>query len=90
MTKAELITALSERSDITKKDADTYISAVIDIITETLAKGERVQIVGFGSFEVRERAAREGVNPQTREKMTIPASKVPSFKAGRVLREAIV
>ena len=90
MTKSDLITALSERNDITKKDAERHLSAVLDIITESLASGERVQIVGFGSFEVRERAAREGVNPQTREKMTIAASKVPTFKAGRVLREAIV
>jgi DNA-binding protein HU-beta len=89
MTKADLITAVAQKAELTKKDADAAISAFIDAITETLKKGEKVQLVGFGSFEVRERAAREGVNPQTQKKIKIPASKVPAFKAGKALKDAV-
>lgn len=89
MTKTELITLVAEKAGTTKKNADAALTAVIDSITETLAKGEKVQLVGFGTFEVRERAAREGVNPQTRKKISIPATKVPAFKAGRALKEAV-
>jgi len=89
MTKTELITLVAEKAGTTKKNADAALTAVIDSITETLAKGEKVQLVGFGTFEVRERAAREGVNPQTRKKIKIPATKVPAFKAGRALKEAV-
>jgi len=89
MTKAELITMVAEKSGTTKKQADIALSAVIDSITETLANGEKVQLVGFGTFEVRERAAREGVNPQNKKKIKIPAAKVPAFKAGRALKEAV-
>ncbi|MDR2558462.1 MAG: HU family DNA-binding protein [Oscillospiraceae bacterium] len=89
MTKADLVTAVAQKAELTKKDADAAITAVIDAITETLKKGEKVQLVGFGSFEVRERAAREGVNPQTQMKIKIPASKVPAFKAGKALKEAV-
>jgi DNA-binding protein HU-beta len=89
MTKAELITMVAEKSGTTKKDADTALNAVIDSITETLAKGEKVQLVGFGTFEVRERAARKGVNPRTKETIDIAAAKVPAFKPGRALKEAV-
>jgi DNA-binding protein HU-beta len=89
MTKAELITMVAEKAGTTKKDADTALNAVIDSITETLAKGEKVQLVGFGTFEVRERAARKGVNPRTKEPLDIAAAKVPAFKPGRALKEAV-
>ncbi|MCL2639153.1 MAG: HU family DNA-binding protein [Oscillospiraceae bacterium] len=89
MTKADLITAVAQKAELTKKDADAALTAVIDSITEALQKGEKVQLVGFGSFEVRERAAREGVNPQTQKKIKIPASKVPAFKAGKALKDAV-
>ena len=89
MTKAELVTMVAEKADITKKEAEKAISAVVDSITETLAKGEKIQLVGFGTFEVRERAARTGINPQTKAKIKIKASKVPAFKAGSALKEAV-
>ena len=89
MTKAELVTMVAEKADITKKDAEKAISAVVESITETLAKGEKIQLVGFGTFEVRERAARDGINPQTKKKITIAATKVPAFKAGRALKDAV-
>ena len=87
MTKTELINAVAEKAELTKKDADKAVSAVIDTITESLAKGEKIQLVGFGTFEVRERAAKEGINPATKEKMNIPAKKVPAFKAGKALKD---
>ena len=89
MTKAELIAAIAEKSGMTKKDADAALSAVIDTITDTLAKGDKIQLVGFGTFEVRERKAREGINPQSKSKIQIPATKVPAFKAGRALKDAV-
>jgi len=89
MTKTDLITAVAEKAEITKKDADAAITAFIDSVTEALKDGEKVQLVGFGSFEVRTRAAREGVNPQTQEKIKIAASKVPAFKAGKALKDAV-
>ena len=89
MTKAELIAAIAEKAGMTKKDADAALSATIDTITDTLAKGEKLQLVGFGAFEVRERAAREGINPQSKAKIKIPATKVPAFKAGRALKDAV-
>ncbi|MCL1904050.1 MAG: HU family DNA-binding protein [Oscillospiraceae bacterium] len=89
MTKADLITMVADKAGITKKSADLALGAVIDSITETLANGEKVQLVGFGTFEVRDRAAREGVNPQNKQKIKIPATKVPAFKAGRALKEAV-
>ena len=89
MTKAELIAAIAEKAGMTKKDADAALSATIDTITDTLAKGDKIQLVGFGTFEVRERAAREGINPQSKEKITIAATKVPAFKAGRALKDAV-
>lgn len=89
MTKAELIAAVAEKTEMTKKDTEKTIAAVIDTITETLAKGEKVQLVGFGTFEVRERAARTGINPQTQKKIKIAATKTPAFKAGSALKEAV-
>lgn len=90
MTKADLITEVAAKSGLSKKDTEKAIAGVIDTITETLAKGESVQLVGFGTFEVRERAARTGVNPQTKKKIQIAATKVPAFKAGRSLKDAVV
>lgn len=89
MTKTELISAVSEKTEMTKKDSEKVISALLEAITETLEKGEKVQLVGFGTFEVRERAERTGVNPQTKQKITIAATKAPAFKAGASLKEAV-
>ena len=89
MTKAELVTNVAGKSGLTKKDAEKAISAVIEVVTEALANGDSVQLVGFGTFEVRERAARTGVNPQTKKKIQIAATKVPAFKAGRALKDAV-
>ncbi|MBS5736693.1 MAG: HU family DNA-binding protein [Clostridiales bacterium] len=90
MNKFELVSAVAEKVGISKKDSGIIIDEVVNVITDTLAKGEKVQLVGFGSFEVRERAAREGRNPQKpNEKIMIPASKVPVFKAGRGLKDAV-
>lgn len=89
MTKTELISAVSEKTEMTKKDSEKVISALLEAITETLEQGEKVQLVGFGTFEVRERAERTGVNPQTKQKITIAATKVPAFKAGATLKEAV-
>ena len=89
MTMAEFIAAVAEMAGMTKKDTEAAVSAVIDTITDSLAKGEKIQLVGFGTFEVRERAAREGINPQTKKKIKIAATKVPAFKAGRALKDAV-
>ncbi len=89
MTKAELVTAIAEKTGLTKKDSEKALAAFVDSVTESLAKGESIQLVGFGTFEVRERAAREGRNPRTKETITIPATKVPAFKAGRALKDAV-
>lgn len=80
MTKAELINAVAQKTELSKKDSEKAVVAVIDAISETLAAGEKVALVGFGTFEVKERAAREGINPRTKEKIEIPASKLPVFK----------
>lgn len=89
MTKAELISAVAEKTELTKKESEKAINAFIDSITESLEKGEKVQLVGFGTFEVRDRAERNGVNPQTHQKITIAATKAPAFKAGTALKEAV-
>ena len=88
MNKAELINVVSEAAEVSKKDAETVITATLDAITDALKEGEKVQLVGFGSFEVKPRAARVGRNPKTKEPIEIPASKVPVFKAGKVLKDA--
>ena len=89
MNKAELITAVAENADITKKDAEKALKAFVDVVTEELKKGEKVQVVGFGTFEVPERAAREGRNLHTGEPIQIPACKAPKFKAGKALKDAL-
>ena len=89
MTKADLINAVAQKTQLSKKDSDKAVAAVLDAITETLAAGEKVSLVGFGTFEVKERAEREGINPRTKEKIVIPASKLPSFKAGTALKEEV-
>mgnify|MGYP003483912119 CR=1 FL=1 len=81
MTKAELIAAVAAKADITKKDADKAVSAVISSIEEALVKGEKVQLVGFGTFEVRDRKAKEAINPATKQKIKVPAKKAPAKKA---------
>ncbi len=89
MNKSELIAAIAAKTGDTKKDAEATLNAFISVVTEALAKGEKVQLVGFGSFEVRKRAARKGRNPQTKEEIKIPASKAPVFKAGKALKELV-
>ena len=89
MNKAELITAMSEKAEISKKDAEKALKAFTDVVAEALKKGEKIQLVGFGTFEVTERAARTGRNPQSGEEMNIPASKAPKFKAGKALKDLI-
>ncbi|WP_162595924.1 HU family DNA-binding protein [Bacillus sp. CGMCC 1.16541] len=89
MNKTELINAVAEASELSKKDATKAVDAVFESILETLKKGDKVQLIGFGNFEVRERAARKGRNPQTGEEIEIPASKVPAFKPGKALKDAV-
>ena len=89
MNKAELIAAIAENAEISKKDAEKALKAFTDIVTDELKKGEKVQLVGFGTFEVAERAAREGRNPATNKTIEIPASKAPKFKAGKALKDTI-
>lgn len=89
MNKSELITAMAEKSELTKKDTEKALNAFIETVTEALSEEERVQLVGFGTFEVRHRAERKGRNPQTREEIIIPASKAPVFKAGKALKDSV-
>ncbi|TCJ15733.1 HU family DNA-binding protein [Rubrobacter taiwanensis] len=89
MNKTDLIQRMADQANGTKSEAQKYFEAFTDVVTEALKKGETVQVTGFGKFYVQEREAREGINPQTKEKMTIPASKVPKFTAGNALKEAI-
>ena len=89
MTKIELINAVAAKADLKKKDADAAVNAVFDAIQDCLASGEKVQIVGFGTFEVKERAERQGRNPFSGETITIGASKHPAFTAGKSLKEAV-
>lgn len=89
MNKAELIAAVAAKTGDTKKVAEASVNALVEVITEALAEGEKVQLVGFGSFEVRKRAARKGRNPQTKEEIKIPASKAPVFKAGKALKDLV-
>lgn len=89
MNKTELVAAIAENADLSKKDSEKVLKAFIDVVTEELKKGEKIQLVGFGTFEVIERAAREGRNPLTGEKMQIKASKAPKFKAGKALKDAV-
>lgn len=89
MNKTELVAAIADQADLSKKDAEKALKAFVDVITDELKKGEKIQLVGFGSFEVTERAAREGINPLTKKPMSIPASKAPKFKAGKALKETV-
>jgi len=89
MKKAELIDAVVTKTELTKQESKKAIDALFETISNTLAKEEKIQVVGFGTFEVRNRAERTGRNPQTGEEMTIPASKVPAFKPGKELKEAV-
>ncbi|MGG0728535.1 HU family DNA-binding protein [Bacillus paramycoides] len=89
MNKTELIKSVAQNAEISQKEATVVLQTVVESITNTLAVGEKVQLIGFGTFEVRERAARTGRNPQTGEEMQIAASKVPAFKAGKELKEAV-
>jgi len=89
MNKTELVAAVAEKTGLSKKDSEKAVNAAFDAITETLVAGEKVQLVGFGAFEVKERGARVGRNPQTKETIEIPASRVASFKVGKALKDAV-
>ena len=89
MTKADLINAIAEKAEFSKKDSEKALNAVISSITDALVSGDKVQIVGFGTFEVRQRDAKEAINPRTKEKIQIPAKKVPAFKAGKALKDVV-
>ena len=89
MNKTELVAAMAESADLSKKDAEKALKAFIEVVTDELKKDEKVQLVGFGTFEVAQRAAREGRNPLTGEEMQIKASKAPKFKAGKALKDAV-
>ena len=89
MTKAELINVVAQKTELSKKDSEKAVSAVVDAITEALASGDKVSLVGFGTFEVKERGERTGINPRTKEEITIAASKLPCFKAGKALKDSV-
>ena len=89
MNKVELVASMAEKAELTKVDAEKALKAFIDVVTEEMKNGGKVQLVGFGTFEVSERAARKGRNPQTSEEILIPASKAPKFKAGKALKDIV-
>ncbi len=89
MNKSDLVAAVAAKTGSTKKDAEAAVNAFVDVVTASLVKGDKVQLVGFGSFDVRKRAARKGRNPQTKEEIKIPASKAPVFKAGKALKDVV-
>ena len=89
MNKSELIDAVASKTELSKKDSEKAVNAVVEAVKATLAKGDKVQLVGFGTFEVRKRNARTGLNPQTKKAIKIPATKVPAFKAGKALKDAV-
>ncbi|WP_288973742.1 HU family DNA-binding protein [Shuttleworthella satelles] len=89
MNKTELVAAIAEQADLSKKDAEAALKAFTDVVSKSLKKGEKIQLVGFGTFEVSERSARTGRNPQTGKTMKIAASKAPKFKAGKALKDAV-
>ena len=89
MNKTELVAAIAEQAEISKKDAEKALKAFTDVVAEELKKGEKIQLVGFGTFDVKTRAARTGLNPRTKETIQIPEAKVPSFKAGSALKDAV-
>lgn len=89
MNKTELVAAVAAKADLSKKDAEAAVSAVLDSVKDALAEGDKVSLVGFGTFSVKTRAARTGLNPRTKEEITIPETKVPAFKAGAALKDAV-
>lgn len=89
MNKQDLVALVAEKAKLSKKESEAAVTAVVDGITDTLAKGDKVQLVGFGTFEVKQRQAREGRNPSTGEKIKIAAQKVPAFKAGKALKDKV-
>ena len=89
MNKSELISAVAEKAALSKKDAEAAVSAMLDVISNTLAEGEEIRLVGFGSFEVKHRKERMGLNPKTKTAVPIPATKVPAFKPGKALKDAV-
>jgi len=89
MNKTDLVASMAEKGELSKKDAEKALNAFIESVEETLAGGDKIQLVGFGTFEVRERAARKGRNPQTKEEIDIPASKAPVFKVGKGLKDLV-
>ena len=89
MNKADLISAVADKTGISKKDSEIAVNAFVDIVSEALVKGEKIQLVGFGGFEVKNRAARIGRNPRTKESIEIPASRTPVFKPGKALKDAV-
>ncbi len=89
MKKTELVAAVAEKANLSKKDAEAAVSAFVSTVIDTLKSGDKIQLVGFGTFEVRNRPARTGRNPQTKEAITIPASKVPAFKVGKGFKDAV-
>ena len=89
MTKADLINLIAEKGEYSKKDAEKALASVIGSITDVLTSGDKISLVGFGTFEVRDRAAKTAINPLTKEKIDVPAKKVPAFKAGKALKDAV-
>ena len=89
MNKAELVAAVAEKTGLSKKDSEKAVNTAFDVIADTLVKGDKVQLVGFGSFETKTRNARVGRNPRTKEEIEIPASRIPAFKAGKALKDAV-
>lgn len=89
MNKSELVAMMSTKANLTKKDSESALNALVESITETMKKGEKVSLVGFGTFETRKRAARNGINPQTKQAIKIPASVAPAFKAGKALKDSV-
>ena len=89
MNKTELVAAVAAKAELSKKDAEAAVSAVIDSITDALVDGDKVALIGFGTFEVKTRAARKGLNPRTKEEIDIPASKAPAFTAGKAFNDAV-
>jgi len=89
MNKAELIAMMAQKSNMTKKDSESALNALVESITESMKKGDKVSLVGFGTFETRKRAARNGINPQTKKAIKIPATNAPAFKAGKALKDSV-
>ncbi len=89
MNKSELVAMMAQKSNMTKKDSESALNALVESITETMKKGDKVSLVGFGTFETRKRSARTGINPRTKEEIKIPATNAPAFKAGKALKDSV-